>query len=476
MGFSGTTTLDATGVAQFDISTLPVGTNSLTGSYSGDSNYLASTSAAVSETIIQATPTISIGNIPASAIYNGSFTGTYIYSGNGSPTETVASSTTGVCKVSGNLVSYVGVGTCKLTAGATATTDYTAATGSPQSFTVGQATATISIGDIPISAIYNGSFTATYIYSGNGSPTETIASSTTGVCTVSGNAVSYVRVGTCTLTASATATTDYKAATGSPQSFKVVQATQAITFNNPGTQTAGTSLTLSATATSGLTVGFSSQTIAVCTVNGTTATFTIAGTCTIQATQKGNSDWAAATPVTRSFTVNPQPGIAPGGGGTASLTVTPGETSENTVTISVAGTNAFSGTVNLSCSVTTSMTSVIDAPTCSLNPASVTISGTTAQTSTLTVTTTPASSAENIRKKLFWPAGGTALALVVFVLVPRRRSWLAMLGLLLLFVFSGVAACGGGNSGTTAGTYKITVTGTSGTISATVGTVSLTVQ
>ena len=79
---------------------------------------------------------------------------------------------------------------------------------------------------------------------------------------------------------------------------------QKIKFPNPGTQTVGTPLTLSATASSGLAVSFASQTTSVCTVSGTKATFVTAGTCTIQASQAGNGTWAAATPVSRSFTVN----------------------------------------------------------------------------------------------------------------------------------------------------------------------------
>jgi trimeric autotransporter adhesin len=173
------------------------------------------TSNSESLTIYQATPTISISNIPSSAIYGGTFTASYSYSGNGSPTESVTSSTTSVCTVSGSTVSYVGVGTCTLTASATATTDYTAVTGSAQSFTVSGATPTISISNIPSSAIYGGTFTASYSYSGNGSPTESVTSSTTSVCTVSGSTVSYVGVGTCTLTASATATTDRATPTAS---------------------------------------------------------------------------------------------------------------------------------------------------------------------------------------------------------------------------------------------------------------------
>jgi hypothetical protein len=81
--------------------------------------------------------------------------------------------------------------------------------------------------------------------------------------------------------------------------------TQTITFDNPGTQTVGPPLTLSATANSGLTVSFTSATPGVCTVSGTMATFGAAGTCTIDAGLAGNSTYAAASPVAQSFTVNP---------------------------------------------------------------------------------------------------------------------------------------------------------------------------
>src|SRR5581483_6826831 len=145
-----------------------------------------------------------------------------------------------------------------------------------------------------------------------------------------------------------------------------------------------------------------------------------------------------------------------------------GTTTRNTATISVGGTNGFSGTVDLTCSITTALTSVSDMPTCSLNPTSVTISGTNTQTSTLTVKTTAASSANNKEKSLFWPfTNGTTLALVSLVVVPRKRkNRVAILGLLLLFISSGFVACGGGNTGgggvsgnggTTPGAYTITV-------------------
>jgi Putative Ig domain len=193
---------------------------------------------------------------------------------------------------------------------------------------------------------------------------------------------------------------------------------------------------------------------------------------------------SAATSI--SLTITAQPSFTAGSGGTTSMSIAPGASTGNTGTISIAGRNGFAGTVNLSCSVSTSMAGVNDMPSCSLNPPSVTISGATAQTSTLTVTTTPASSAETNVKKLIWPTGGTTLALVVLLVVPRRRrNWLAMVGMLLLCLAIGAVGCGGGggstngnggNPGTTAGTYTITVTGTSGTVAATVGTVTVTIQ
>jgi len=71
----------------------------------------------------------------------------------------------------------------------------------------------------------------------------------------------------------------------------------------------------------------------------------------------------------------------------------------------------------------------------------------------------------------FWPG------VMLFGIPARRRSWLAMLGILLLVAFGSVVlACGHSSttvcnalsiSGTTAGTYTVTVTGTSGATTAT---------
>jgi len=64
-------------------------------------------------------------------------------------------------------------------------------------------------------------------------------------------------------------------------------------------------LTLSATASSGLSVTFFSDTGATCSVSGSTLTLLQTGTCTIRAEQPGDGDWAAAPSVSQSFTITP---------------------------------------------------------------------------------------------------------------------------------------------------------------------------
>jgi hypothetical protein len=79
---------------------------------------------------------------------------------------------------------------------------------------------------------------------------------------------------------------------------------QTITFGAPGNHTFGdASFSISATASSGLTVSLASTTSAVCSVSGNTVTLVAAGVCEIAASQAGNSTYAPASNVYRSFTV-----------------------------------------------------------------------------------------------------------------------------------------------------------------------------
>ena len=79
---------------------------------------------------------------------------------------------------------------------------------------------------------------------------------------------------------------------------------QTIKFGTLSNQPFGSSpFTVSATASSGLPVAFSSLTTSVCTVAGATVTLAAPGTCMIGANQAGNSTYAAAPQVAQSFIV-----------------------------------------------------------------------------------------------------------------------------------------------------------------------------
>ncbi|MEI9968642.1 MAG: Ig-like domain-containing protein [Terracidiphilus sp.] len=290
-------------------------------------------------------------------------------------------------------------------------------------------------------------------------------------------------VGTDSITAVYSGDSNFAGSTSSTLSQVVNALPQAATptfLPVAGTYTSAQSVTIS-DATSGTTIYY--------TTNGTTPTtgstvfsssspIAVSSSETIEAiaAAPGYSNSAVAS---AAYTINLPGFAAPSGSQPGSISIQPGASTGNTATISVVGTNGFSGTVNLTCSI--APVAAIDPPTCTLSPSSVTLSGTTTQTSTLTVTTTAATS--DLIQPAWRPAAGTALAVILMLAIPRRRrSWLAMLVLLAIAVCGTFVGCGGksggggGNSGTSAGTYTVTVTGTSGAQSATITTVSLTVK
>ncbi|MHB9102380.1 MAG: RCC1 domain-containing protein, partial [Sulfuricella sp.] len=83
---------------------------------------------------------------------------------------------------------------------------------------------------------------------------------------------------------------------------KASQTIGAISFSPTTLAVSGTT-TASATATSGLAVGFSSITPSICTVSGSTVSGIAAGTCTIAANQAGNTNYNAATQVSQYITI-----------------------------------------------------------------------------------------------------------------------------------------------------------------------------
>ena len=165
-------------------------------------------------------------------------------------------------------------------------------------------------------------------------------------------------------------------------------------------------------------------------------------------------------------------------GPTSATIASPGGSATSTITITATG--GFSSAVSLVCSVSGTGT---PAPTCSLNPPSIS-PGT---TSTLTVSTTANSSARSLRSTgmfyaLLLPIGG--ILGVGFTSRRKKLLGILMICLAILGVVI-ITSCGGGGSsssggggtgGTPAGAYTVTVTGTSGSLAAQTATFTATVQ
>jgi len=86
--------------------------------------------------------------------------------------------------------------------------------------------------------------------------------------------------------------------------FTILLSSQTIAFGPAPTLIYGGSAVVSATATSGLPVVFTSSTPTVCKVAGNTVTGIAVGTCTVTANQAGNSYYAPATPVSQNLSVS----------------------------------------------------------------------------------------------------------------------------------------------------------------------------
>ena len=250
-------------------------------------------------------------------------------------TVTFTSDTPDVCTItSGGALTFLKAGTATITAHQAGNSSYLPAADVSQTFTVNAVvpgaptacTATVDSGGVTVNFTAPASSGGADIisYTVTASPGGKTATGTESPITVTG-----LTSGT-TYTFTVTAKNSVGTGPSSSASNAVTPTTsQTITFSNPGAQLFGTSPTLTATSSSGLTVSFTSDTPTVCTItSGGALTFLKAGTATITAHQAGNASYSPAEDVSQTFTVNavapdaPMIGTATAGSASATVSFT----------------------------------------------------------------------------------------------------------------------------------------------------------
>ncbi len=490
---------------------LAIGTATLTGNYSGDSNYAAatnSTTVTVNGLTASVTASSSAGSITPNQTVTVSGTVSCTGSCTGAPPPTGTVTLTGggytsaATTINISTGSYaitipsnsLSAGTDTLTVTYGGNSTYDAATNST-TVTVNKLTASVTATSSAGSINSNQVLTVTGAVSCTGSctgappPTGTVTltgggytsapatlSSGSYSITIPANTFSASGNVTLTVTYSGDSTYDAGAAgTASVQVTYVAILTPTVTVT-PASNTVDSSQTLNVTVTvtgsgvtptgtitlsgsygtGAMTLGTTGCTAGSCVTITIPANILTTGTDTLNANYSGDANYApsvgtATVTVTQSVFALQAANIA---------SLAPGGTSGNTSTVTVSSSTGYVGTVTLACALTSSPTGATDLPSCSVTSGSpVTLSSTTTSgTATVTVSTTAASSAALAYPKLpgkgrGWEGagGGAVLAFLLFLGIPaRRRSWRSMLGILVMMAALGsLAACGGGSSTTT---------------------------
>jgi hypothetical protein len=331
MGGSGTgaityTVIDgsATGCAissdELTLSSSSAGTCLVTATKAGDTDYNSASSPQTTVTLGADTPTLTLSGTPVAGdnIYDVTLT---VPSGGVAPSDvvTITDSSGAFCTttaLTGSDTTYTG--TCTIT-GETNGETVTAAYGSgdpnysaagSNTLTVGPSAQMIYFGSLRTKIVTHSPIT---VHATATSDLTVIFTTTTPlVCTyggTNGTTITLVAPGQCTVEAQQTGDSNYLAAPPVTRNFTVTQANQTITFRVlRGRLLSKSPITVAATASSGLTVTFTTTTPLVCTSNGTdgvTITMHMPGTCTVVASQVGDTTYKAAPSVSRSFTVKP---------------------------------------------------------------------------------------------------------------------------------------------------------------------------
>lgn len=266
----GTGTLNGSGVATFSTSSLPLGANSITAVYAGDTRFITSTSAALTQTIEQASTT-TLNSVPLTSVFGQSVTLTATVApgsgGSGTPTGTVnffsgalplgnASLIGGVATLS---TTSIPTGSASLTAQYLGDSTFAGSNSPAITQTVAKASSTTKLTASPNPAGTNQLVTLTAtiaaVSPGSGTPTGSVlflnGTTSLGTATLSGGIAVLATVslaqGANSITAVYQADTNFQASTSQALTVTVKQSATATLKTSPSSSVFGQAVVLTAT-------------------------------------------------------------------------------------------------------------------------------------------------------------------------------------------------------------------------------------
>ena len=233
---------------------------------------------------------------PATATFDTAFS----VAANSSSGLPVTFSSSGACSNSGDRFQMTsGTGTCLVKFDQAGDSTYDAAPQVVESVTAQKANQTIIFGPLDSGTFGDADFDIVGVFA---TSQLAVAFTATGNCTVSGAQVHITGAGSCTVTAGQAGDANYNPAPSVSQTFAIAKADQEITFDPLRIRAYGDpDFTVRAGADSGLPVSFTAK--GQCTVRGARVHLTAPGSCTLTASQAGNVNYNAATPVSQSFAI-----------------------------------------------------------------------------------------------------------------------------------------------------------------------------
>jgi hypothetical protein len=498
----GTGTLSG-GTATFTTSGLGAGVHSITAVYGGDANFAGGTSPVVMQTVNKAASSTSVtsSNVTSSRGAAVTFTALVTSSATGIPKGTVTfqdgTSALGTATLSGGTATFttsgLGTGAHSITAIYGGDGNFTGSTSPVLTETIGKAVSSTSVASSNSPSIIGTlvTLTASVMSPVTGTLTGTVTfqdgTSALGTGTLSGGTATFstsgLTAGTHSITAIYGGDVNFAGST-SPALMqtvnKVASSISVASSNNPSVS--GTAVTLTATSPSAaagtptgvVTFQDGASTLGTGTLSGGTATFTTSGLAggvhSITAVYGGDANFASSTsPVltqtVADFSLSASPTAA---------TVTAGSTSTYVITINPAG--GFNQAISFKCS---------GAPMLAVCTAPASVSSTSGSYAPFNVTvSTTAPSLAPPGVVMPFPGSGSQvvlqwlLALVACGILGRismsgrSRGWRvsSTVAMFALLICAGCATTQGGrnpipNPATTPGTYTLTLTGTSGSLS-----------